>query len=116
MDRGYREFDHTKFNYSIFLGVKGVYKMECLKEADGVISDLKKNGHDYSQYRIEIEKLFSEYLYNGEWDMTSDFYGDKEDLRFIQEDHYDQHMDHDEDKPSWDDMICFTEGHYIFPA
>lgn len=52
------------------------------------------------------------------WDYQTDFdFKDNEEddlknLRFIQEDEFDQHMDDDVK----DDMVelCFAEGHYVF--
>lgn len=92
---------------------------EALQNADQVIAALLDQGHgDYSKYREQIAELWSgEYgLWKGNYDATTDLGDDTlQDLLCIQEDHYDQHMDEDEDKPEWDDMICYA-GDYIFFA
>lgn len=91
----------------------------ALRDADDIIAKLAAAGHgDYSKYRNEIADLWDgEYgLWQGNDDCTTDL-GDPElrDLKLIQEDHYDQHMDDDEDKPEWDDMI-WSGGDYLFFA
>lgn len=90
----------------------------ALSDADTIITALMAGGHgDYSKYRNEIADLWDgDYgLWNGNDDCTTDL-GDPnlQDIKLIQEDHYDQHMDDDE-KPSWDDMIC-SVGDYVFFA
>jgi hypothetical protein len=84
--------------------------------ADEVIEDLKSLGFDYSQGREEIARVFDEDLWNGNWDSSTDFEMDYQpnmrDLRFIQEDEYEQHMEDDEDKPTND--LCYSAGHYVF--
>lgn len=81
----------------------------CLQEADEVILALQKEGYDYSHKRAEIAQLFDEQLYHGNWDCTTDFDDGTPDLRLIQEDEYDQHMDL-EDKP---DTLTYAAGHYV---
>lgn len=103
---------------------------EALKNADRVIASLLEQGHgDYSQYRTQIADLWAgEYgLWEGNDESSTELNDPMlKDLRCIQEDHYDQHMDNgeldddgeptpDEDKPDWDDMIC-SAGDYIFFA
>lgn len=85
---------------------------ECLAEADQVIKALFEEGLDYSAKREDIARLFDEQLYNGNWDCTTDFGDGTQDLRLIQEDEYDQHMD-DEIKP---ESITFAAGHYVILA
>jgi len=85
---------------------------ECLAEADQVIKALLEEGLDYSSKREDIARLFDEQLYNGNWDCTTDFEDGTPDLRLIQEDEYDQHMD-DDLKP---ESITFAAGHYVILA
>jgi hypothetical protein len=85
---------------------------DCLNCADDVIARLLKCGHDYTAKRDEIARLFYEDLYNGIWDSSTDFSDGTPDLRLIQEDEYDQHMD-DEDKP---EAITYAAGHYVMLA
>jgi hypothetical protein len=88
--------------------------MTGLETADKVIADiLAHGGKDYSAARQEIADLFDETLWNGNWDATTDFNPGLPNLRFIQEDEYDQHMD--DERPS-KKMICYSCGHYVFPA
>ena len=84
----------------------------CTQEADEVIAALQKHGLDYTAKRDHIAQLFSEYLYNGNWDCTTDFEDGTLDLRLIQEDEYDQHMDND-DKP---ETLTYAAGHYVMLA
>lgn len=81
---------------------------EALTAADEVIDALKKHGLDYSAYRDTIaQEAFDEGLLEGNWDVTVTFDDPKlKDLRFIQEDEYDQHMD--DDAPEHDDMVCYV--------
>ena len=94
---------------------------QALATADRVIKVLLETGAgDYSKYRQDISDLWAgEYgLWQGNDECTTDLNDpDLRDLRCIQEDHYDQHMDEDKDgeKPSWEDMIC-QAGDYIFFA
>jgi len=90
----------------------------ALRDADTIIKALAEQGHgDYSAYRNQIADLWDgEYgLWYGNDECTTDLEDDNlRDLRLIQEDHYDQHMDEDE-KPAWGDMICYA-GDYVFFA
>lgn len=95
---------------------------DALQEADQIIQKLKDLGHDYSAGRVEIARQFDEYIWNGCTDITTSFdeceVGEGQGLRdllLIQEDHYDQHMDEEEDKPTWDSML-FMAGAYIWFA
>ena len=84
----------------------------CLVEADEVIKALLAEGHDYTDKRDDIARLFNEQLYEGNWDSSTDFEDGTPDLRLIQEDEYDQHMD-DDDKP---ETITYAAGHYVMLA
>jgi hypothetical protein len=84
----------------------------CTQEADEVIKALQEHGLDYTHKRDDIAQLFEEYLYNGNWDCTTDFEDGTPDLRLIQEDEYDQHMD-DDLKP---EPIVYAAGHYVMLA
>jgi hypothetical protein len=103
---------------------------QALGLADRVIKALLDTGQgDYSKYRQEIADLWGgEYgLWEGNDECTTELNDPVlKDLRCIQEDHYDQHMDSgyydddglpipNDDKPSWDDMLC-SAGDYIFYA
>ena len=84
----------------------------CFAEADEVIKALLAEGYDYTAKRDDIARLFDDYLYNGNWDCSTDFDDGTPDLRLIQEDEYDQHMD-DEDKP---ETLTYAAGHYVMLA
>lgn len=93
---------------------------EALHEADDIINSLKAHTDvDYTPGRNEIARMFDDFIWNGHWDITTDFaeagVEGLRDLRLIQEDHYDQHMDHEEDRPSWESML-FMEGAYVWFA
>jgi hypothetical protein len=83
---------------------------ECRKAADATINALEKEGHDYSAKREDLAILFAR-LWQGNWDCTTAFQDGTPDLRFIQEDEYDQHLS---DGPDIDSQLCFTKGHYVF--
>lgn len=87
---------------------------EAYNDADGAISDLADEGHDYSAQREELALFFDTYLYDGNWDMTTDFTDTtKPNLRFIQEDEFDQQWT--DDMPEFEEQICYTSpGHYVF--
>lgn len=92
-----------------------------LSGADEIIKRLAECGHgDYSAFRREIAlDIYSNGHYSGNdiahfivfnYDQNStlsDFY-------VIQEDHYDQHMDDDPDKPEWDDMVAQVMNGYLW--
>lgn len=72
---------------------------------------------DHSAGRDEIARVFDEQLWNGNWISSTDFdpaLGFK-DLRFYQEDEFDQHLDEDE-TPDEDDFIAYIDGHYVYFA
>lgn len=84
--------------------------------ADALIQHMHKaHGMDYSSQRQFIEDWAAEDMWNGDWDVTINFdEGGPRDLRFIQEDEYEQHMDEDEDRPEND--IGYVDGYYVFFA
>ena len=84
----------------------------CLSEADEVVKALLEHGLDYTAKREEIAQLFDDYLYNGNWDCSTDFDDGTPDLRLIQEDEYDQHM-LDDEKP---ETLTYAAGHYVMLA
>src|SRR6185369_1847525 len=96
---------------------------DALREADSIIEKLKKYGAgDYTPGRNEIARMFDDYIWNGCTDMTTSFSevddpaaNGLRDLLLIQEDHYDQHMDEVDDKPTWDSML-FLSGAYVWFA
>lgn len=83
---------------------------ESLDAADEVILGMKKHGLDYTKHRDAIALAFDEGLLNGNDEASVDVEGDSSvrDLRIIQEDHYDQHMDEDDSKPEWDNQLCYV--------
>jgi hypothetical protein len=83
---------------------------EAIWAAEEVITALKGRGLDYSSHRDTIAlQLFDDGLLRGNWDVTTEL-NDPElkDLRAIQEDEYDQHMDYADDKPEYDEQVCYT--------
>jgi hypothetical protein len=92
-----------------------------LREADEIIATLAKAGHgDYSAFRREIAlDIYSNGHYAG--NDTANFIPSDYDAAstlssfyVIQEDHYDQHMDDDPDKPEWDDMVAYVSNGYLW--
>lgn len=92
-----------------------------LSGADEIIKILAKNGHgDYSAFRKEIAlDIYTNGHYAGhdtayfvpqEYDGKSTLDG----FYVIQEDHYDQHMDNDPEKPSWDSMEAEVMNGYLW--
>ena len=79
--------------------------------ADEVIELLNKTGKgDYTKYREQIaDELIENGLYSGNWDTSIDF-DDMPGLRAINEDEYEQHMDDNDSKPVWDDMVGSIRG------
>ncbi len=76
---------------------------------------LQAHGQDYSAQKAFIETWVEENMWRGTWDLTIEFEtGGHRDLRLIQEDEYDQHMDEDEDRPEHD--IGYIDGYYVFFA
>lgn len=92
-----------------------------LSGADEIIKALADGGHgDYSAFRREIAlDIYSNGHYAGN-DTAHFVVGDYDenstlsDFYVIQEDHYDQHMDDDEDKPEWDDMVAQVMNGYLW--
>lgn len=84
---------------------------EALAEAEYLIVKIKKlNGNDYSGLKSEIALFFDNVMWQGNWDGTLAVDAELPNLRFIQEDEYDQHMDECDDKPDYDLYAC---GHYV---
>lgn len=92
-----------------------------LSGADEIIEVLKEKGHgDYTAFRREIAlDIYANGHYAGndtayfnpdEYDAASSLPG----FYVIQEDHYDQHMDEDEDKPTWDNMVAMVQNGYLW--
>lgn len=92
-----------------------------LAGADEIIKLLADRGFgDYSAFRKEIAlDIYANGHYAGndtahfnpdEYDANSTLTG----FYVIQEDHYDQHMDDDEDKPEWDDMVSMVQNGYLW--
>lgn len=100
---------------------------DALQEADRIIEKLKSHTDvDYKPGRTEIARMFDEGIWNGNWDMTTSFSeceGEAaqklRDLRLVQEDEYDQHMDDgDEDgnpAPTHESMLFYC-GAYVWFA
>ncbi len=80
---------------------------EAIRAAVEVINGLKDKGFDYSMHKAAIAEAFDEGLLEGNNEANVECPG-KKSLRIIQEDHYDQHMDEDEDKPEWDDILVYV--------
>ena len=93
------------------------YSDEAYHEADDIINSLKSHTDvDYTPYRDEIARCFDEGLWQGNWDVRTDIgVPGVRDLRLIQEDEWDQHMDHKEDRPTAEKML-FLEGAYVWFA
>ncbi len=82
---------------------------EATDAADEVIKALKALGYkDFTpSERNTIGLAFDQQILEGHTDATVTFESGRTlQLLIIQEDHYDQHMDEEEDKPSWDDMVA----------
>ncbi len=87
---------------------------EAYQHADDVIRLLAQDGLDYSNgaVREEIARAYDEGQFEGNWDVTTDFgvEGLRE-LRIIQEDEYEQHMDDHPNKPEGGFLYS---GYYVF--
>lgn len=90
---------------------------QSLRDADRLIATLNGAiGVDYTPVRAELaEQIFFNGHWEGNWDVTTDLPLGFRNLRSIQEDQYDQHMDDDEDKPDWDKLI-HTNPVYVWFA
>lgn len=87
---------------------------EAKRDAQKVIDSLNENINlDYSQFMADIVEVFDEYLYNGVWDCT--VYVDEgfKNIRLIQEDELDQHMDEDEVLEDWT-YVDYLGSHYLY--
>jgi len=91
---------------------------QALDSADTFIQDVKEAVNlDYTKHREAIADLYEHGHWNGSYDVCTRLHDKKlPDLRFIQEDEYDQSMDEDEDRPEWDTMICSTDNGYVWYA
>jgi len=92
---------------------------ESLRNADEIIKTLAETGHgDYSALRKEIAlDIYDNGHFNGNWDShfnPDEYDSDLTGFRVIQEDEYDQHMDEDEDKPSWESMVADVPNGYLW--
>lgn len=89
--------------------------MDHIQTTDKVIADiLAHGGKDYTPAKQNIADLFNDILWCGNWDATTELDPalGLPNLRFIQEDEYDQVMDN-QGVPN---QICYTCGHYVFTA
>lgn len=76
--------------------------------AQAFIDEIKRSkGIDFQPHFDTIASDIENYVYNGNWDHTIDVDdANFPDIRVIEENEYDQHMDEDdEDTPSWDDLL-----------
>lgn len=81
---------------------------EASLAADEVVSILHRHNPkiDYSSKRDDIARLIDDDIWNGHWDTSTFFDDGTPDIRLIQEDEYDQHMDEgDEDGNERPDYI-----------
>lgn len=71
-------------------------------------------GIDFQPHVGAIASDIENYVYNGNWDHTIDVEDSNfPDIRVIEENEYDQHMDEDdEDTPSWDDLLQ-VDSYYL---
>jgi len=105
--------EYSTYGYYIILknGKEYNSKPDTVRHADLIIADLlAHSGIDYSPKRRKIEQNYDNELMRGYWDSSISFEDEKyPDIRLIQEDEYDQHMDDDE-KPDYD---LFVDGYYV---
>ncbi len=95
---------------------------ESTDAADEAIESLAKVtgfiGHAWTAHERQLLAEGFNSLLHGNCDSHVSFDTGLPSLKIIQGDHYDQHMDEDEDKPSWDDMlfdICYVPS-YVWIA
>lgn len=82
---------------------------EAYFAADEVLGELQKKGLDYSKHRQAIAEAYWNGLLEGNDEVTVSLTDSGlQDLRIIQEDHYDQHMADDGNRPDWNDMLCYV--------
>lgn len=88
--------------------------IESYQHADGLINCVKKaTGIDLSSHRETIAReVYDEGHFEGNNDITVTL--GENTIRVIQEDHWDQHMDEDEDRPTWEDMACDVPNGYLW--
>lgn len=79
----------------------------ALEAADELIKLLKTHNLNYTNYRELLAKeLFHAGLLNGNYEVTTDLHDPiLPDLKLIQEDEYDQHMN---DRPPYDEIIGYV--------
>lgn len=84
--------------------------------AKELIDILAEQGLDYSMHLDAIaERLWDNGVWQGnDTNRTRLEDSNLQDLVGYQEDHYDQHMDEDEDKPEWGTMIASVGGVYVW--
>lgn len=92
-----------------FTTVSKTEMKEAYSAADEILEELQKNGIDYSKHRQAIANSYWYGLLEGNDEVTVSLTDSGlQDLRIIQEDHYDQHMDDDESRPDSDEMLCYV--------
>lgn len=89
------------------------YMNESYDAADQIIESLSELGFDYRDGREEIARCFDEGIFNGNWDVTTDF-EDLRDLRLIEGNEYEQSMDEDPDRPDEDDVLVDNPCYVFF--
>lgn len=89
---------------------------EAYAAADEIIEALLQDGKDYSKHRDQIAlEGFENGLLQGNWDTSVHLQDDNlQDLRIINEDEYDQHMDEDEDRPEHSEIAVNTSLGYVW--
>ena len=80
-------------------------------EADFAIERLDKV---YASKVAAIQKLYDDGIYKGNWDVCTEFDDGTPNLRFIEDNEYDQHRT--DDMPDWDDIIAEVMSCYVFLA
>ena len=107
---------NAEFNiYGYYLVVKNGKEYDfsagTINHANLIIAELLKfSGIDYTPKLFKIAKNYDNYLMRGHWYNTVEFEDENfPNIRLIQEDEYDQHMDDDE-KPDYD---LFVDGYYV---
>ena len=90
------------------------FKSECHRDAVRIADTLRKIDNVYWRKINDFTAIYSNGIYNGVWDVQTDFNDGTRNLRFIQEDEFDQHRT--DDMPEWDDIIAEGSGVYIFWA
>ena len=85
-------------------------------EAKCIADFLESEGFPEYQNKLqELSDLYDNGIYEGNWDVSTNFDDGTRDIRIIQEDEYEQHMDDSDEKPDDKDLIGYT-GDYLFWA